>query len=62
MTWAARMLELHPVELGGLAPEAIVACIEECERHSDRHGHRAVRAQACRSCEDACRQLRAHLG
>jgi len=32
-------------------------CGDECQRHSQMHQHSQVCAEACRSCEHACREL-----
>jgi hypothetical protein len=44
MTRALRMVRTHPADLGGLDPEAIAACLQEC----------LSCAQACTTCADAC--------
>jgi hypothetical protein len=46
--------------------EACVAvcalCGDECERHADTHPHCQLCAQACRRCEQVCRDLLAATG
>ena len=45
--------------------EACVAvcrsCADECERHAEMHEHCRVGAEACRRCEQACRDLLAAM-
>ncbi len=36
-------------------------CGDECERHADTHPHCQVCAEACRRCEQACRDLLAAI-
>jgi uncharacterized membrane protein len=37
------------------------SCGDECERHATMHAHCLVCAEACRRCEQACRDLLAAM-
>lgn len=41
---------------------ACSSCCDECDRHAQMHEHCGICAEACRRCEQACRELLASLG
>jgi hypothetical protein len=56
----SRQAEHDPIvteSLLGVCAAACRSCGDECERHARMHEHCRVRAEACRRCEQACREL-----
>lgn len=42
--------------------KVVRACAEECEKHSSRHEHCRICAEACRQCEKSCSELVGAIG